>query len=188
MRFVKHHKPDPSATCLEIWKGYPFALSPRAGPTHSNRFLKHLLAHGLLPEMEGWDLVRPEYRWGNSQFDFLLQRGTRQCLLEAKCCTYVVPGVLERTWEARFPDAPATRGTRHVRELTEANKQGFRSVVLILVQGVGADLFRPNWETDPVFSEAFCDALDAGVEASARVLRFAGKRVYLGESLPVCSD
>jgi len=144
-----------------------------------NKFLKYLLQEQLLPELKGWALIKPEYKWGNSQFDFLLERDGSPCLLEAKCCTYVVDGV------ARFPDAPTTRGTRHVRELIEARKKGYRSVIMILIQGVGAKRFRPNWETDPNFRDAFVEALDEGVEAYARVLRFKGKRIYLGESLPV---
>ncbi len=70
-----------------------------------------------------------------------------------------------------------------MRQLTEAIKQGYRSVVMILVQGVGAQRFRPNWETDPDFSDAFFGALDAEVEAYARVLRFRGKRINLAENL-----
>jgi sugar fermentation stimulation protein A len=150
-----------------------------------NKFLKYLLSKNLLPEMEGWTLVRPEYKWGNSQFDFLLEREGQSCLLEAKCCTYVVKDLASGIWECRFPDAPTTRGTRHVRELIEAKKQGYRSVVMILVQGVGAERFRPNWETDPDFSETFYEAKAAGVETYARVLRFAGKRIHLCETLPV---
>ena len=144
-----------------------------------NRFLKYVLQEQLLPELKGWTLIKPEYKWGNSQFDFLLEKDGAPCLLEAKCCTYIVDSV------ARFPDAPTTRGARHVRELIEAKKQGYRSVILILIQGNGAQRFRPNWETDPDFRDAFVEALDAGVEAYARVLRFRGKRIYLGEGLPV---
>lgn len=147
-----------------------------------NKFLKYLLANDLLPETRGWKLVRPEYKWGNSQFDFLLEREGKRCLLEAKCCTYVVDG-----W-ARFPDAPTTRGTRHVRELIDAKNAGYRSVILILVQGVGAKQFRPNWETDPDFGNAFVDALEAGVEAYARVLKFRGRRIALGEKAPIARD
>ncbi len=143
-----------------------------------NKFLKYLLKEQLLPETQGWDLIKPEYKWGNSQFDFLLEKNGTSCLLEAKCCTYVVDGV------ARFPDAPTTRGARHVRELTEAKKQGYRSVIVLLIQGVGATRFRPNWETDPDFSDAFFEALDAGVDISVRMLRFRGKRIYLGGSIP----
>lgn len=142
-----------------------------------NRFLKHLLKNQSLPELAGWDLLKAESKWGNSQFDFLLGQGEARCLLEAKCCTYVVDGV------ARFPDAPTTRGTRHVRELIEARRAGYRAVVLLLIQGVGASSFRPNHETDPAFAAAFYDALDAGVEIYARVLRFRGGRIYLGERL-----
>ncbi|MCA9427683.1 MAG: DNA/RNA nuclease SfsA, partial [Candidatus Omnitrophica bacterium] len=149
------------------------------------------LQEQLLPELKGWDLIKPEYKWGNSQFDFLLEKDGTQCLLEAKCCTYVVKakGGLQNEdnteiLEARFPDAPTKRGTRHVRELIEARKQGYRSVIMILVQGVGAQRFRPNWETHPDFSDAFFEALDAGVDVFVRMLKFRGKRIYLGESIP----
>jgi len=150
-----------------------------------NRFLRYLLAQDLLPELKGWKLLRSEFRWGNSRFDFLLGRGRRRCLLEAKCSTLVTrdsPGQLR---EARFPDAPTLRGTRHVRELIEAGREGYRTVLLFMVQGVGAELFRANRKTDPLFSETLREAAESGVETYARVIRFAGKKVYLESSLPV---
>ncbi len=144
-----------------------------------NRFLKVLLQKGRVPEVRGWRLIRPEVAWGASRFDFLLGRGDKRCLVEAKCCTLVVNGV------ARFPDAPTVRGTRHLKELIEARRAGYRSVVLILVQGVGAVRFRPNRETDPDFADMFDKALDAGVEIHARKLRFSRLRMVLDEALPV---
>lgn len=144
-----------------------------------NRFLAQLLGGDLLPELQGWNLLKKESKWGSSQFDFLLGRGEERCLLEAKCCTYVVDGI------ARFPDAPTTRGARHVRELTEARQAGFRSVVLFMVQGVGARGLIPNWETDPLFAATLKKAMESGVEVHARVLGFRRGRMYLEDSLPV---
>jgi len=144
-----------------------------------NRFLKVLLEGHWLPEVRGWRLVRPEVKWGSSQFDFLLERGKRRCLVEAKCCTYVVDGV------ARFPDAPTVRGTRHLRELIQAKKEGYRTVVFLLIQGVGAVRFRPNRETDPAFAAMFEKALEAGVEIHARKLRLLRLGMHLDKAVPV---
>ena len=109
-------------------------------------------------EKQDCDLVRPEYRYGNSRIDFYMERGTEKFLLEVKGCT------LERDGVGYFPDAPTERGAKHLRELTSSLKDGYRAGIAFVLQ---AECFRevlPNEETDPAFAEAFRDAVSAGVE------------------------
>jgi sugar fermentation stimulation protein A len=63
-------------------------------------------------------LVRPEYRFGGSRFDFYLEADGRRCLVEVKGATLEEDGV------ARFPDAPTERGVRHLRELITLFRRG----------------------------------------------------------------
>ena len=102
---------------------------------------------------------------GGSRFDFLLGMKEGDDLwLEVKGCT------LQRNGTALFPDAPTTRGTRHLRELTELTVgMGMRTAVLFLVFTGEVRYLAPNRDTDPAFADAFQDALAAGV-----VIRGAG--------------
>ena len=80
------------------------------------------------------------------------------CFVEVKGVTLVVGK------EARFPDAPTERGTKHLKELIKLKKEGFRTVVFFLVQHPLGESFRPNWENDPLFSQTLNEAHENGVE------------------------
>ena len=110
-----------------------------------------------------------------------MSNGNEKCLLEVKSCTLVKEGV------ALFPDAPTVRGVRHLRELTEAKKEGYRTCVLFVIQRVNSHTFAPNDETDPKFGEAFRDALKNGVEAYAYYSEFLGNKISLKERIEIKS-
>ncbi|MBO5623059.1 MAG: DNA/RNA nuclease SfsA [Butyrivibrio sp.] len=102
--------------------------------------------------------VYPEYRFGNSRIDFYMEKDEVKFLLEVKGCTLFRDGV------GYFPDAPTERGTKHLRELTGALKQGYHAMVGFVIQGEGVSEVRPNADTDPEFAKAFYEAKEAGVE------------------------
>jgi len=52
------------------------------------------------------------------------------------------------------------RGARHVRELAELSRHGTRTAVLFVVQWPEAELFLPDYHTDPGFARALLDARD----------------------------
>lgn len=74
---------------------------------------------------------------------------------------------LEDNGIAMFPDAPTTRGTKHVLEMIEAVREGYRGVILFLIQMKGPKLFRLNWQMDKEFSKAVKLANENGVEILA---------------------
>jgi len=88
----------------------------------------------------------------------------------------------------RFPDAPTTRGQRHLHELVDARTQGYRAAVCFMVQREDAEAFGP-WEAiDPAFAEALRQAAGAGVEVYAWRLRVRpGEEIGLGPMLPIRS-
>lgn len=108
-------------------------------------------------EGQGFDRVLPEYPFGQSRLDFCLERGGERWLLEVKGCT------LERAGIGYFPDAPTQRGARHLRELTAALEQGWRSAVVFVMQAASIRTVLPNRDTDPAFAEALTAAEAAGV-------------------------
>lgn len=105
--------------------------------------------------------IRPEYKWGNSRFDFLVEEPTGRRLVEVKGVT------LEEDGHTRFPDAPTLRGEKHVEELIEARKQGLSATLLFVIQMENAVDFSPNDLTQPAFREALRRAREAGVELLA---------------------
>ena len=56
----------------------------------------------------GCKLIRPETKFGNSRFDFYIEDSFDKIFLEVKGVTLNCAG------EARFPDAPTLRGTKHL--------------------------------------------------------------------------
>lgn len=101
---------------------------------------------------------KAEAKYGKSRIDFLVKSAhdERPLWIEVKGCSLSVGGV------ALFPDAPTTRGTRHLEELMEIVQGGGRAGVLLLILSE-ADIFVPKKDTDPKFYEAFYKAIKNGV-------------------------
>ena len=62
-------------------------------------------------EKQDYDLIKPEYTYGDSRIDFYMEKDGRRYLMEVKGCT------LEKDGVGYFPDAPTQRGVKHLREL-----------------------------------------------------------------------
>ena len=76
-------------------------------------------------------VIRREVTHKGSRFDFYIEDGDRRAFLEVKGCT------LEHDGIAQFPDAPTTRGVKHLRELTDCMRDGYEAYVLIVIQMKG---------------------------------------------------
>ncbi|WP_406544352.1 DNA/RNA nuclease SfsA [Pseudobutyrivibrio sp.] len=107
---------------------------------------------------QDYDLVVPEYKYGNSRIDFYMEKGEDKYLLEVKGCTLIKDGV------GYFPDAPTERGVKHLRELTAAIGKGYKAMAAFVIQVEGVSEVRPNIETHPEFGVALNEAKNAGVE------------------------
>ena len=107
-------------------------------------------------EAQDFDVIRPEYVYGQSRLDFMMERGNERFLMEVKGCT------LERDGIGYFPDAPTERGVKHLRELSGA--AGYIPVLTFVIQMDGITEVRGNRETDPAFCEALENAKKAGVK------------------------
>lgn len=102
-------------------------------------------------------VIRPEYTYGGSRFDFYVEAEGERHLIEVKGVT------LEDKGHVSFPDAPTERGARHMRELAEARDACYQCHVLFVVQMEQAEWFSPNRENDPKFADALKNALEKGV-------------------------
>lgn len=100
----------------------------------------------IIPELFNYEHLKREYTYGNSRFDFYLTDSVSKTFIEVKSCTLFNGEV------AMFPDAPTTRGVKHMKELFEATKEGYSGVVLLVVFSPNVSEFSPNSVTDPKFA------------------------------------
>lgn len=102
--------------------------------------------------------IRPEFTYGDSRIDFYLEYEDKRALIEVKGVTLEIDG------EAYFPDAPTARGTKHLRELTRAVENGYEAYICFVIQMPGIKKVHPNQATDPEFTKAYYNAINAGVK------------------------
>ncbi len=124
-------------------------------------------------------LLRPETTWSHSRFDFYWETGARRGFVEVKGCT------LEEHGHCRFPDAPTTRGVRHLQELTACLTQGYEAAVCFVIQMEGMQDFTPNDATHPEFGAALRQAHQAGVQVLAHGCHVTPDTLTMGEPVPV---
>lgn len=94
-----------------------------------------LRAGGLFPKV---GLVRPETVYGRSRFDFYIETEDEKIFMEVKGVTLEEDGVV------MFPDAPSERAVKHVEELVAARREGYRAVLMFVIQMEGVKYFTPN--------------------------------------------
>ena len=128
---------------------------------------------------QGVTCVKPESQWGNSRFDMYAERGDERMLIEVKGVTLNIGG------QARFPDAPTTRGVKHVQELIRARQEGFRCAVVFVIQMPDVTSFAPNDDTHPEFGEALRQAQQAGVEIHAVLCENRPDSMRMTDEIPV---
>ena len=120
--------------------------------------------------------VRNEVRYGGSRFDYRVD----DAYVELKGCSLVIDGI------CLFPNAPTTRGVRHLRELIHAREEGYGAFILIM--GLRpCRCFRPHPRRDPEFRKIFYEALGNGVGYRGFTVGIDEelKVLYRGE-LPLC--
>ena len=115
-------------------------------------------------ERQGYDVIVPEYSYGDSRIDFYMEKKKNpeerevRYLMEVKGCTQEIDGV------GYFPDAPTERGVKHIRELIKAKNEGYKAILTFVIQMDGVEEVRANVATHPEFGEAMENARKAGVE------------------------
>lgn len=126
-----------------------------------NKVVAEGLECGLitLPEFgDGNFLIKAEQTYKRSRFDFYIEgRSGKKAYLEVKGVTLEEEGI------ARFPDAPTERGIKHIYELIEAIKKGFKAYIIFVIQMKGVKYFEPNDVTHEAFGEALRQAAEEGV-------------------------
>ena len=141
-----------------------------------NTAAKEWLQNGGLGKIE---TLRAEVKHGASRFDFSFVKNNKQCFLEVKGVTLETNGI------CAFPDAPTERGVKHLKELTQAAKDGYGAYVLFIIQMENVKYLHPNDATDPAFGAALREAAKAGVQIMAVSCRVTKNTMTITDPIPV---
>ena len=145
-----------------------------------NRFIKRLLLSHQLPFFKDYDKVIPEPRAYGGRFDFKLIGAAESSFIEVKSCTLVEGS------RAIFPDAPTTRGARHLKHLATSLEENHveRAAIIFVIQRPDAKIFSPNDNTDPKFGDALRLAHANGVEIYPLVTQVVDWDLKLVKQIP----
>jgi sugar fermentation stimulation protein A len=165
-------------SCLE--PGAEVCLSPAGNPNRSTKYTWEMIKiggnwvgintsnpnklayqavmNGEIEGLKGYTTVRREVTFGDSRFDLYAENEKEKCFIEVKNVT------LKEGQYALFPDAVSTRGQKHLEALIKAKKEGFRAVMLYIIQRLDVDFFGPARDIDPEYAKALEKAVEAGIE------------------------
>ena len=144
-----------------------------------NKLVYDAIAAGKIKEFHGIRDLKREARFRNSRFDLFYNRSERGGFIEVKGVT------LEQDGLAMFPDAPTTRGTKHVETLMQAVQAGYEATVLFIIQMKGCHAFTTHHAMDPNFHKALQEAERLGVRLLAYDSHVTASTIQLDRPIPI---
>jgi sugar fermentation stimulation protein A len=99
--------------------------------------------------------------------------------VEVKSVTYVEDGI------GRFPDAPTSRGRKHLAELANLAALGDRASVVFIAQREDAQKFAPFEAVDPAFAQVLREVNTKGVEVHAYGCQVSTEGIEINRELLV---
>ena len=152
--------------------------------THiTNKIVHESLEEKLVENLNSYNFIRPEKKFGsNTRFDFLLNdtKNDKKAFLEVKSVT-----LSRRKGHAEFPDSVTSRGKKHLENLMLANKQGYESYLMFLIQIENCKSFGIASDIDPEYSKIFKDALKKNIKVLCYDCKFSNKGIKINNKIKI---
>lgn len=132
-----------------------------------------------IEKLKGYSLVKREVKFDDSRFDIYCENKQEKCFVEVKNVT------LKEDNLALFPDAVTIRGQKHLKTLIRVKKQGYRAVMLYIIQRSDVLGFAPARNIDPDYAIALELAINNGVEVIAIQAKITPESIVLKHELPL---
>ena len=148
--------------------------------THlTNKIVLHALTNNLIREFDAKIQIKPETNFGSTtRFDFLITKNNFKAFIEVKNVTLSrVKGLAE------FPDAITTRGLKHINELINASKKGYKIFILYLIQREDAKFFKIAKDIDPNYSNSLSKAVKKKLNILCYDCKFSSKGIRLNQKV-----
>jgi sugar fermentation stimulation protein A len=150
--------------------------------THlTNRIIEEALINKKIKELENFDEVQREVKFNNNtRFDFFVSNKKEQAFIEVKNVT------LKREKDcAEFPDAPTTRGQKHLLELISAKDKEYQAYLIFLIQREDCDFFKISKDIDEKYYENFMQAKKKGVNFLCYSSKVTDKEIILNKKIEI---
>ena len=150
--------------------------------THStNKIVQDALKNNLIKELKNSLEIKPEIKFGkNTRFDFLISNKDFKAFIEVKNVT------LSRIKKkAEFPDAVTSRGLKHINELINASKKGYKIFILYLVQREDCNYFSIAKDIDADYAKALTKAVKNNLNVLCYDCKFSPKGIKLNKKIKI---
>jgi len=153
--------------------------------THmANRIVEHGLNNNLINELINNDAIKPEVFFNKeTRFDFLLEKKRQKIFVEVKNVT-----LFRNKDTAEFPDAPTSRGIKHLLTLIDAIKKSYKTYLIFLVQIQNMKYFKIAKDIDGKYYNAYLKAKKAGVNFLAYRCNISSKKIFIDKKLKIIDD
>ena len=153
--------------------------------THlANKIVNHGLSNNLINELKNSDSIKQEVFFNKeTRFDFLLQKNKKKIFVEVKNVT-----LFRDKKTAEFPDAITTRGSKHLLELINAIKKGYKTYLIFLVQIHNMEAFKIAKDIDIEYNKNYLIAKKAGVNFLAYRCKINSRQILIDKKLKILDE
>ncbi len=185
-------------SCLEV--GAEVYLSPVNDPKRKTKFTWEMIkingawvgintsnpnklafegvSNGIIPGLEGYTTVKREVKYDDSRFDVYAENDKEKCFIEVKNVTY------KEGDYALFPDAVTSRGLKHLKTLQKVKAEGYRAVMLYIIQRTDIDKYDTAKEIDPAYAQELLEAEKNGVEVIPVMAEVSPTSIEITKAIP----
>ena len=129
------------------------------------------------------DIQAEKFYDKETRFDFLVNKSNKKIFIEVKNVT-----LFRNSEVSEFPDAPTSRGTKHIKKLIDASKKGFKSYVLFLVQIENMKYFKIAKDIDKDYYENYLMAKKSGVQFLAYKCKIDPKQIKIDKKIKIIDE
>ena len=153
--------------------------------THlANKIVNHGLTNNLIKELKNNNSIKQEVFFNKeTRFDFLLKRNKQKIFVEVKNVT-----LFRDKKTAEFPDAITSRGSKHLLELIDAIKKGYKAYLIYLVQIQNMEYFKIAKDIDIEYNKNYLIAKKAGVNFLAYKCKINSKQILIDKKLKILDE
>ena len=148
--------------------------------THlTNKIVFEALDKRTIKNFENLDKIQSEVKFGkNTRFDFLITEKYKKTFIEVKNVT-----LCREKKIAEFPDAITSRGSKHIQELLEANKKGYKIYLFFVIQRNDCNKFKLAKDIDPEYCELLLKAVKKNLKILCYDCKFSPKGIELNREI-----
>jgi len=148
--------------------------------THlTNKIILESLKEKKIKSLINFTSIKSEVKFSNNtRFDFLIYNDKDKCFLEVKNVTLVRKNSI-----AEFPDAITSRGTKHLNELINAKKKGYKSYILYLIQRDDCKSFKIAKDIDEEYKITYEKALNNGVKMLCYDCKLSNEEIKINNQI-----